>query len=248
MNWQQRYVHRFYESRPGWVCGTTEFHELCRELTPTGATLLEIGAGPSNATSRYLATIGAVYGIDIDSEVLRNDALREAHVFDGTTLPFADESIDVCVSNWVVEHLTNPEAHLVEVRRVLKPGGIYAFRTSNCWHYIGGIAHLTPHWFHVLVANRLRNLPVGTRDPYPTMYRMNSRRKVLQLAHRCGLAVERLRMVEKEPSYGMGSRLLFLAFLAYERLVNSTDLLAPFRATIHCAMRKPSTAGTGSPV
>lgn len=242
MGWQQRFVARFYESRPGWRSGNAEFHALCAELIPAGATILEIGAGPSNATSRHLATLGVLHGVDVDAEVLRNDALAHASTFDGTRLPGADQAFDACVSNWVVEHLPDPAAHLAEVMRVLKPGGVYAFRTSNCWHYVGGFARITPHWVHVRLANPLRNLPAGAHEPYPTQYRMNSRRRVRKLAAQAGFAVAMLRMIEKEPAYGMSSRVLFLLFLAYERLVNSTELLASFRAAILVALRKPASA------
>ena len=46
-------------------------------------------------------------------------------------------------------------------------------------------------------------------------------------------------MIEKEPSYGMASRLLFYPFLAYERTVNSTEAFAPLRANIPAVLRKP---------
>jgi hypothetical protein len=37
-------------------------------------------------------------------------------------------------------------------------------------------------------------------------------------------------MVEKEPSYGMASRVMFIAFAGYERLVNASRLGEPLRA------------------
>ena len=46
-------------------------------------------------------------------------------------------------------------------------------------------------------------------------------------------------MVEKEPSYGAASRLLFYPMLWYERLVNFSDRLAGLRANIIGVARKP---------
>lgn len=46
-------------------------------------------------------------------------------------------------------------------------------------------------------------------------------------------------LIEKEPSYGMSSKALFLMFLAYERLVNATDALAGLRANILGVLRRP---------
>ena len=39
-------------------------------------------------------------------------------------------------------------------------------------------------------------------------------------------------MIEKEPSYGMASRWLFYPFLAYERIVNASRILEPFRVNV----------------
>jgi SAM-dependent methyltransferase len=240
MTWQETYLSTFYATDRGFVDGTTEFHNLCASVCRKGARILEIGAGPSNATSTFLASLGELHGMDPDVSVKQNSALRSATVLVGDRFPLDDESFDVCVSNFVCEHVLEPAVHLAEVRRVLVPGGAYVFRTPNRFHYVAGVSALTPHWFHELVANRLRNLESGAHDPYPTHYRMNSQGRVRQLAREAGLRVESLRAVEKEPSYGMSSRLLFLTFMAYERLVNSTELLAGFRSSLFAVLRNDS--------
>ncbi len=240
-SWQERYVARFYDRRSGWVDGTTEFHELCRSVAPTGARILEIGAGPDNRTSRFLATLGELHGVDPDAAVLQNPSLASARTLREGRFPHEDASFDLCVSNYVLEHVEDPVTHFREVARVLAPGGAYCFRTPNRYHYVTAVARLTPHWFHVLVANRLRNLPTEEGDPYPTFYAANSERQLRELGARAGLKVERLRMIEKEPSYGMRSRLLFLAFMAYERLVNASELAAGLRVNILGVMSRAAT-------
>jgi hypothetical protein len=47
-------------------------------------------------------------------------------------------------------------------------------------------------------------------------------------------------MVEKEPSYAVASRPLFVAALAYERTVNRFAVLARFRANIFAVLVKPT--------
>lgn len=236
--WQQRYVARFYDPRSGWVDGTTEFHQLCRAVTPRGAKILEIGAGPDNRTSRFLATLGELHGIDPDTAVLHNPSLASASILRAGRFVHDDASFDVCVSNYVLEHVEDAATHFREVARVLKPGGAYCFRTPNRYHYVTAVARLTPHWFHVLVANRLRNLPAREADPYPTFYAANSERRLRELGEQAGLEVDRLRMIEKEPSYGMSSRALFLMFMAYERVVNASELTAQLRVNILGVMRR----------
>jgi SAM-dependent methyltransferase len=219
--------------------GTEEFHRLCSASIAPRAEILEIGAGPSNPTSRHLATLGVLCGLDPDPGVATNDALGRAVTLTGDRFPLGDASFDACVSNYVLEHVPHPAAHLEEVRRVLKPGGAYVFRTPNRFHYTALAASLTPQWFHQLIAHRLRNLPADAHSPYPTYYAMNSRTAVRRQASLAGFEVEVLRMVEKEPSYGMSSRLLFLTFAAYERLVNATELAADLRSNLFVVLRKP---------
>ena len=66
-----------------------------------------------------------------------------------------------------------------------------------------------------------------------------SRWQGVDAARRCGLAVAELTLIEKEPSYGMSNKALFLLFMAYERVVNSTEALAGMRANILAVLRKP---------
>jgi hypothetical protein len=125
---------------------------------------------------------------------------------------------------------------LREVQRVLRPGGAYVFRTPNRFHYTAMVSGLTPHSFHLKMANKLR--AIDGHDPYPTWYRLNSRNRIKEFASAAGFEVDYLRLVEKEPSYGMSSRVLFLIFTAYERVVNSADIFSFLRSTLFVVLRK----------
>lgn len=238
MNLEALYA-RYYYSVPGFVDGTKAFHALCARFIAQGVSVLEIGAGKTNATSEFLASRGAVVGVDISDDVFENRWLTEAHVYNGRDLPFPDACFAACVSNYVIEHIQDPNQHLCEVRRILKPGGIYCFRTPNLWHYVAFSAKVTPHWLHLRVANRLRGLPDRAPEPHRTAYRANTKKRIIELAAATGLSVESLDMIEKEPSYGRAAAFLFFPMLAYERLVNSSNSLSILRANILCGLRKP---------
>jgi SAM-dependent methyltransferase len=240
MSWQDAWLERFYRSRPGWTDGTTEFHALCRAHAPPHARILEVGAGPTNATSAFLATLGEVHGVDVEGELHGNVHLTSSAVIEDGRYPFADASFDLAVSNYVVEHVGDAATHLAEVHRVLRDGGHYLFRTPNLWHYVALVSRAVSHRTHKLVANPLRNVPPGHHDPWPTVYAMNTPASVRRQARLAGFEVVRLAMVEKEPSYGMYARPLFLAFMAYERLVNASERLAPLRANMFVVLRKRS--------
>ena len=46
-------------------------------------------------------------------------------------MPIKDSFFDIVLSFDVLEHIPDVDAHLSEVRRVLKPGGLYLFQTPN---------------------------------------------------------------------------------------------------------------------
>ncbi|HEX2721553.1 MAG TPA: methyltransferase domain-containing protein [Gemmatimonadaceae bacterium] len=247
VSWQDAYLAKYYPPSSGWIDGETEFRRLCAASIRPGSEILEIGSGPPNSTSRFLSSLGRVTGVDVDPDVRTNDALVAAHVLSDETYPLPDCGFDACVSDYVIEHIADPESHLREVARVLKPGGVYVFRTPNRFHYVTLAARLTPHWFHVLVANRLRNLPADSHQPYRTSYRMNSTASIRAAAAAARLEVEELRLLEKDPWYGRSSRALFLLFMLYERLVNSHEVFAGLRANFLATLRKPQNhAGTSA--
>lgn len=220
--------------------GTLPFFRLCRENIPARSHILEIGAGPTNECTRTLSSIGSVTGIDIDPDVKNNKFLSDAAVFDGRKMPFKDGSFDACVSNWVLEHVEHPVEHFREVARVLRPGGVYCVRTPNLYHYVSLGARLMPHSVHLMIANRLRKLADDAHDPYPTWFRSNSRGAVKKLCRDAGLTEPAITMLEPEPSYGRAHPLLFYPFMAYERLVNSSEMFAGLRITILMTTRKPA--------
>lgn len=238
MTWQESWTTRFYRSRPGWTDGTTEFHALCRGHVAPKARILEVGAGPTNSTSAFLASLGEVHGVDISKEVLGNIHLTSSSLIEGGRFPFPDASFDIVVSNYVVEHVDDATLHLAEISRLLVSGGRYIFRTPNLLHYVALVSRLTAHGAHLFLANRLRNLPTDNHEPWPTVYVMNTPAAVRRYAGLAGLDVESLEMVEKEPSYGMFARPLFLAFMAYERLVNASDLFGLLRSNMFVVLRK----------
>src|SRR6185295_14309564 len=101
---------------------------------------------------------------------------------------------------------------------------------ANRYHYVTLVSRLTPFAFHRLVVKRLTGAAAGAPDPFPTVYALNAPGRIRALAGAAGLPVESLSLVEKEPSYGMASRAMFLAFMAYERAVNASPRLALLRS------------------
>lgn len=228
----ERLFQRFY---PGDLRdGSKAFYGWLRESLRPEMRVLNLGAGPAtgSAVRAIRGEVAAVVGADPDPVVLRNDELDEARVIEGERLPFPDGAFDLVYADYVLEHVERPAPFLAETRRVLKPGGSFFFRTPNRRHYVALISRCTPHWFHLLVANRARGLPADAHDPWLTHYRLNSVRAIEAAGRAAGFRMFEFRLFEPEPSYLMFHPIAFLLGVGYERAVNSTRLLSGLRANI----------------
>ncbi len=103
-----------------------------------GKRVLDAGCGAGQG-SAYLLKAGAcwVVGIDISMQAimyaknsygLQNLAFG---VMDVLNLGFPDHTFDLVTSIEVIEHLSNPERYLGEIRRVLKDKGVLVLSTPN---------------------------------------------------------------------------------------------------------------------
>ena len=107
-----------------------------------GQSLLDVGCGPGTITAdlALLVAPGEVVGFDAAPEVVAQAAARAAElglenvrfeVGDLFALPYPDESFDVVHLHQVLQHLGDPEAALIEMRRVLRTDGVLAARDSD---------------------------------------------------------------------------------------------------------------------
>ncbi|CAN5245115.1 methyltransferase domain-containing protein [soil metagenome] len=100
-----------------------------------GETVLDLGSGGGIdvlLSARRVGASGTVYGLDMTDEMLelarRNAATakaRNVHFLKGVieAIPLPAESVDAVISNCVINLSTDKPAVLVEIARVLKPGG-----------------------------------------------------------------------------------------------------------------------------
>jgi SAM-dependent methyltransferase len=191
------------------------------------AAVLDLGAGAGIVEQMNFKGLAAsVCGVDLDPRVVHNPMLDEGRVANADGIPYEDARFDVVFSDNVLEHLDDPLQVFREVARVLKPGGVFLFKTPNKWHYMPTIARLTPHGFHQYV-NRLRGR--AEVDTFPTRYRANCLGDIKRLAAEAGLLVECVERIEGRPEYLRMTWPTYLVGLAYEQLVNSAEVFAPLR-------------------
>jgi SAM-dependent methyltransferase len=198
--------------------------------------ILDLGAGAGIVSQlNFLGAAKRVCGIDPDERVTKNPCLNEGRIGVGENIPYPIGTFDIVFSANVVEHLANPRAVLLEVRRVLKPQGRFLFKTPNRWHYMPVIAQVTPTRFHKFF-NRLRGR--SAVDTFPTRYRMNSGGAIRRLASRCGFRVVSLQYLEGRPEYLRFSALTYAVGAAYERLTNRVRFLEKLRWSSSASFRR----------
>jgi ubiquinone/menaquinone biosynthesis C-methylase UbiE len=100
-----------------------------------GETVLDLGSGGGIdvlISGKRVGETGTVYGLDMTDEMLalgkqnaEKAGLRNVHFLKGLIeqIPLPSESVDVVISNCVVNLSIDKPAVLTEIARVLKPGG-----------------------------------------------------------------------------------------------------------------------------
>ncbi|GAC1319148.1 MAG: methyltransferase domain-containing protein [Acidimicrobiales bacterium] len=108
----------------------------------SGQRVLDVGCGPGTITLDIAARVapGQVLGVDASAAVIADAEKRRQEVGaanvtftagDAYRLDHADGSFDVVHAHQMLQHLSDPVAALREMRRVLRPGGVGAFRDSD---------------------------------------------------------------------------------------------------------------------
>jgi ubiquinone/menaquinone biosynthesis C-methylase UbiE len=108
---------------------------LSAALQQPGKTVLDVGCGTGYGTAILAEHAQQIVGIDYSSSAVRFARRRypkvDFRVMNAEQLHFAEASFDFVFSSENLEHLHDQAAHLKEVRRVLKPGGLCFIATPN---------------------------------------------------------------------------------------------------------------------
>lgn len=177
-----------------------------------GSKVLHVGAGRdlNGMVNRY-GGYEQVYGVDVDRAAISRYPGTGWHA-SAERLPFGDNSFELVVSEYVLEHLQNPAIVFQEVERVLVPGGSFVSLAPNFYSYKSLIAHFTPLSLHKIAVKFLRG-DEGREgeDVYATEYKASTLPDIIKLADAQNLVVESIEWANNGPTWFQRLPLVFEA-------------------------------------
>lgn len=209
--------------------GTVQFYQRIAAVCPDNAVVLDLGAGRGvmfdnevpgwrSFLLRFAGKCSRRVGADVDEAIARNPALDEYHIIKiGAPLPFGDQTFDVVLCDWVVEHIDDPEAFISEIRRVLKVGGWFCARTPNRWSYFAVGASILPKQLEDRVLKMLQPNRLS-EDVFPKRYKLNTLSALSKIL-RPDQWLNATYTFNPEPAYYGGRRWLYSLLTAYQAIL-----------------------------
>ena len=165
--WDKSYKHRW-----------TIFNETLSELQDSSHACLDIGCGEMSELSESL---------DFKTKLVTDVSFpKNTKSFDFPFLqsdiyflPFKNQSIDIILLRFVVEHIEKSDDAFNEINRVLKPDGKILILTTNIKSPIIFLPKIIPYKFRKKIL--LKIFGVGDDDIFPTHHRINSFKSIQKL-------------------------------------------------------------------
>ncbi len=169
------------------IDGTIIFHTRVNALIEPHMVFLDVGCGNGEHRRRdkvtyrrnlttYKGKVKRVIGIDVDEGSCENPFLDEFRLIT-EHWPIENESVDICLCQSVLEHISDPEPFFAEFQRVLKKDGYLCLQTPNLFNYISIISNIIPSNYHGKLLHKVQ-LRRRQDEVFPTYYRCNTIRKL----------------------------------------------------------------------
>jgi glycosyltransferase involved in cell wall biosynthesis/SAM-dependent methyltransferase len=106
-----------------------------------GKVVLDIASGEGYGSEMLSRTAKQVYGVDIDEASVKHAQQKykadnlEYVLGSCTDIPFGNESVDIVVSFETIEHITEHDKMMLEIKRILRPGGMLIISSPERHEY-----------------------------------------------------------------------------------------------------------------
>ncbi|MEX0643720.1 MAG: class I SAM-dependent methyltransferase [Parvularculaceae bacterium] len=108
------------------------FKAISRLAPEIAGDILDVGCGSKPYESLFTKAQSYV-GVDIENSGHSHKDSKIDVYYDGKTLPFPNDHFDAVVSFETLEHVFNVDEVILEIRRVLKPGGRFFLSVPFAW-------------------------------------------------------------------------------------------------------------------
>jgi ubiquinone/menaquinone biosynthesis C-methylase UbiE len=222
--------------------------KLLEVLPEGGFSWLDLGCGHQIFAEwmmadqeRFVSRSRLAIGVDLDFRALQRHTGLHGKIYGNLTqIPLRDESFDLITANMVVEHLDQPVAVFRQVHRLLKPGGLFVFHTTNAQNLFLRTAARIPQGLKNRLVYMLEHRK--PEDVFPTHYLANRPEDITVLAKSTGFEVCTLDLVNTSAFTQMLGPLVVFELL-YIRLLQN-QRYQHLRTNLICMLRKK--AGEGS--
>ncbi|MEW6066929.1 MAG: methyltransferase domain-containing protein [Nitrospirota bacterium] len=205
-------------------------------LVKKGAVILDAGCGKKGIMNKYIGNGAVIVGSDLEiAAIKRNEAMQYKTLSSLDSLCFKDETFDLIVSQWVVEHLPEPERVFREFNRVLKKGGSLILVTNSIYNPLMTFNAIMPQKLRDNIKKRVLP-PEIEEDTFPTYYRANSIGRLNNIMAAIGFK-KCFSVYTSDTSFFIFSKWLFYFSLLFEHITD-IPLLRPLRMHIVAHYRK----------
>lgn len=150
-------------------------YDWCKDKISQDDYCLDAGCGEGYGTKLLSSAVKKIVGIDIDRKIIDRASKKYAgdncayQLYDGKTIPFADNYFDVIVSFHAIEHIKDDVGFIDELYRALKDNGLLIVTTPNKTIRLAGnmpswnvfhVREYTPDELKSLLAKRFKKVTI----------------------------------------------------------------------------------------
>ena len=119
-------------TNPFWPMRSALLRSIDREVADIPGVILDVGCGAKPYKGKFLLS-SAYIGIEIPISGHDHASSEIDVLFDGVKLPFPQDAFDCVCAFEVFEHVFDLDSLLIEIQRVLKPGGFVVISIPFLW-------------------------------------------------------------------------------------------------------------------